>query len=168
MRPQVKGKWTVADERTMRFTPQSPYKPRGRITLACDTGLLSGLEKGSKGFVARFAVKADSMSMVPSGLYPDPNGTDSFILEGAVISGIPIGLDEAKRDVKARIATKGRERGVEIVWNENKAATSHAFRIPNIPRASDDSILTLCWKDESRGSSLQRKSWLVPKRTTSA
>ncbi len=164
MRPQIKGEWTVADERTIRFTPQVPYKPRARITRTCDTSLLSGLGKGLKGFVARFTVKADSVTMVPSGLYPDPNGADSFILEGTVVSGIPIGLDEAKRDVKAKITTKRRERGVDIVWTDKTNATSHAFKIVNIPRASEDSILTLSWKDASRGSSLQQKSWLVPKK----
>lgn len=164
LRPKVQGSWSCKDDRTIEFTPSRPYAADSQLILSVDTGVLMGGVSGDRGFITRFDVNPQSITVIPGGLVPSDKDANIFVLDGVVSAGIPISQAEARKAVRASLGKNTRKQNLDIIWEREGESTTHAFRIESIARRESDELLTLSWKDASRGEQLNEKTWLVPKR----
>lgn len=164
-KPHIKGTWILRDDRTIEFTPASPYKSNGKFTLTVDSGVLKGKQANAEGFSVAFNVRPSEYEILPDGLYTDSESPDSFILSGILSTDIPIAPAKAKVMLQARLGKKNAEQNIEIEWVSKETTNAHRFIIQNIQRTDEDQLLVLSWKGVAIGSKYaNEQTWLVPQK----
>ena len=165
VKPFIKGAWSLRDDRTIEFTPASPYKGNSEFTVSVDSGLLNGKAAGKEGFTLNFSVRPSEYEVIPDGLYTDDTAPDRFTFSGLLSTDIPVTEAKAREMVSARIGTKNSEKGIAVVWAAGETSNSRRFTINDIRRSDTDQTLTLSWKGSPVSSKFKgEKSWLVPQK----
>lgn len=149
--PNVAGSYNFVDEKTLVFTPSSPYKGGSELTMSVDLGLLLEGKAGKRGFVRNFLVSPPSVfvDFLPIKLGSEK---DSVEITGSIETDIPQKLEDLKNIfiIKREDGKELSPLNVEI--ESGLGETSYNFYIKEIKKEDVDVSYTVSYDSTSLGS----------------
>ena len=154
----AKGTWEQLDERTVRFTPDVPYKSSAEMCVAIDLKKLFDLSENLNYYHQFIAEKAD-FSLDLDG-FEIIDGDDEFTLSGTLRTDIPETLETAKKMLSANYNEK-----LLITWDEIEKTNSRFFTISGIKQGTSDRTLRLLLDGKAIGADKTlRKKYTIAKK----
>ncbi len=168
--PALKGSWSMEDDRTVKFTPDSPMKSGTAVKVAVDTGLLAGKAAGAEGCSFTFTVRPAVFECETEGLYAEDAESSRFTLSGTVSADVTLSEKQAAQALSVTLSGGGArvETLFEPVRDEPGSSAVSArwrFTVRGIERGSEARTLSLSWNGRVVGSpEAGTRDWLVPGR----
>ena len=147
IKPSLKGKLTIRNQRLLEFTPSEPMKAdiEYEITLFLDK-LYDDLEKGMEKFQFTFKTITPDFKV-------DLQALQSYskqynYIEGQIEASDDIAFAKAQQLIKATQNGKS----LSIIWFEKeRIGRYHPFRIDSISRAEEDTNINVQWQGDAIG-----------------
>lgn len=143
-----KGSWQLVDERTVSFTPESPYDQNTTFDLAVDVGKLLGGKAGKVGIVRKFCVIPAKFAVELG--YPKMQGSNetAYDIDITVETDVAMTTEEVGKALSAVIDNE--TVGIGFTPSSEKVK-QHSFKISGIARKEKSRTLYLKYNAVSLG-----------------